>query len=129
MLRRPGGPTYEVIIDEMAIRRLSAPADVFKKQLYHLAQVVNADKNISLRVLPIQARIDGYSVPRCSFSLYTYPDPGDPTVVAADSVTSDFILTEPTDVTPYEHLYTRLAQASLTQDDSLDLITKTATDY
>jgi transcriptional regulator with XRE-family HTH domain len=64
MLRRPGGPTCEVIIDETAIRRLTAPPDVFKKQLYHLAQVVNADKNISLRVLPIKARIDGYTVPR-----------------------------------------------------------------
>jgi transcriptional regulator with XRE-family HTH domain len=128
MLRRPGGPSYEVIIDEMAIRRLTAPPDVFKKQLYHLAQVTNADPGISLRVLPIDARIDGYTVPRCTFSLYTYPDPGDPAVVAADSVTSDLILTDPADVTPYENLYTRLAQASLPQDDSLDLITKAATE-
>ena len=52
MLRRPGAPTYDVIIDEVAIRRLSAPPDVFKKQLYHLAQAVNDDRKLTLRVLP-----------------------------------------------------------------------------
>ena len=128
MLRRPGAPTYEVIIDEVAIRRLSAPPDVFKKQLYHLATVVNGDPKLSLRVLPIDARIPGYTVPRCTFSLYTYADPGDPSVAAADSVTSDLVLTEPADVTPYEHLYTRLREAALPQNDSLDLLTKAATE-
>ena len=127
MLRR-AAPTYEVIIDEVAIRRLSAPPDVFKKQLYHLAQAVNGDPKLSLRVLPIDARIAGYTVPRCTFSLYTYADPGDPLVVAADSVTSDLILTDPADVTPYYQLYTGLRQAALPQDDSLDLLTKAATE-
>jgi transcriptional regulator with XRE-family HTH domain len=128
MLRRPGAPAYEVIIDEVAIRRLSAPPDVFKKQLYHLAQAVNGDQGIGLRVLPIEARIGGYTVPRCTFSLYTYADPGDPVVVAADSVTSDLVLTEPADVTPYDQLYAGLRQAALPQDDSLDLLTKAATE-
>jgi transcriptional regulator with XRE-family HTH domain len=128
MLRRPGGPTYEVIIDEVAIRRLSAPPDVFKKQLYHLATAVNADPKLTLRVLPIDARITGYTVPRCTFSLYTYTDPGDPVVAAADSVTSDLVLTNPTDVTPYEQLYAALRQAALPQNDSLDLLTKAATE-
>ena len=128
MLRRPGGPTYEVIIDEAAVRRLPVPPRVFKKQLYHLATAVNADPKLTLRVLPIDARIAGYTVPRCTFSLYTYADPADPVVVAADSVTSDLVLTDPADVTPYEQLYTGLRQAALSQDDSLDLLTKAATE-
>jgi transcriptional regulator with XRE-family HTH domain len=127
MLRRPGAPTYEVIIDEAAITRLSAPPDVFKKQLFHLATLANDDPKLSLRVLPGDARIPSYTVPRCTFSLYTYPDPGDPKVVAADSVTSDLVLTDPANVTPYEHLYTALRQAALPQDDSLELLTKAAT--
>jgi transcriptional regulator with XRE-family HTH domain len=128
MLRRPGGAAYEVIVDEAAIRRLSAPPDVFKKQLYHLATVVNGDPRFNLQVLPIDARIDGYTVPRCPFSLYAYADHGDPMVVAADSVTSDLVLTDPADVTPYEHLYTGLRDAALPQGDSLDLLTKAATE-
>jgi transcriptional regulator with XRE-family HTH domain len=128
MLRRPGGPTYEVILDELAIRRLTVPPDVFKKQLYHLAQVVNGDRKVSLRVLPIQARIPAYTVPRCTFSIYTYPDAGDPDVVAVDTVTSDLLLTEPAEVDPYSHLYTGLREVALSQDDTLDLLTKSATE-
>jgi hypothetical protein len=58
--------------------------------------------------------------------VYTYPDPGDPTVVAVDTVTSDLTLTEAADVRPYEQLYQRLRDAALPPDDSLDLLTKVA---
>jgi transcriptional regulator with XRE-family HTH domain len=126
MLRRPGGPTYEVILDEVAISRLAAPPSVVKKQLYHLSTAVNGDPKVTLRVLPVHARVESYAVPRCTFSIYTYPDPGDPAVVAVDTVTSDLLLTEPADVDPYEHLYQLLRTAALSPDDSLDLLTEAA---
>ena len=44
MLRRPGAPGYEVIIDEPAVHRLAAPPDVVKKQLYHLATATTANQ-------------------------------------------------------------------------------------
>ncbi len=128
MFRRPGGPAYEVIVDEVVIRRLAAPPDVVKKQLYHLATVVNGDPKFTLRVLPVDARIENFSVPRCTFSIYAYPDADDPRVVAIDTVTSDLILTEPGEVQSYEHLYARLRDAALPPPDSLDLLTKTAAD-
>jgi transcriptional regulator with XRE-family HTH domain len=128
MLRRPGGPTLEVIVDEVAVRRLAAPADVVKKQLYHLATTMNSDPKVTLRVLPVDARIEDFTVPRCTFSIYTYPDPGDPVVVTVDTVTSDLILTEPTQVAPYDKLYDRLRAAALPPADSLDLLTKAATE-
>ena len=126
MLRRPGGPGYEVIIDEVALCRLAAPPEVVKQQLYHLATAVNAAPSLTLRVLPASARITGYAVPRCTFSIYNYPDPGDPAVVAVDTVTSDLVLTEPGEVAPYEQLYARLRDAALPPADSLDLLTKAA---
>lgn len=126
MLRRPGAPTYEVILDELAIRRLTAPPDIVKKQLFHLATVGNANQGVTLRVLPIDARVDGYTVPRCAFSIYTYPDPGDPVVVAVDTVTSDLVFTDPVEVSPYEQVYTRLCDAALSAKGSLDLLTKAA---
>lgn len=126
MLRRPGAPTYEVILDELAIRRLTAPPDIVKKQLFHLATVGNANQGVTLRVLPIDARVDGYTVPRCAFSIYTYPDPGDPVVVAVDTVTSDLVFTDPVEVSPYEQVYTRLRDAALSAKGSLDLLTKAA---
>jgi len=128
MLRRPGAPGYEVVVDEMAIRRLAAPPDIVKKQLYHLATTCNGRPGIAVRILPVDARLDSYTVPRCAFSLYTYPDPGDPAVVAIDTVTSDLVLTDPAQVAPYEQLYARLRDAALPPADSLDLLTKAATE-
>ena len=128
MFRRPGGPTLEVILDEVAVRRLTAPPETVKKQLYHLTTAVNGDPNVTVRVLPVEARIESFTVPRCTFMVFSYPDPGDPAVVAIDTVTSDLILTDPEQVVPYNQLYGRLRDAALPPDDSLDMLTKTAAD-
>jgi transcriptional regulator with XRE-family HTH domain len=126
MFRRPGGPTYEVITDEVAVRRLCVPPGVAKKQLHHLVATANGNPRITLRVLPVDARIDDFAVPRCTFSLYTYGDPGDPAVVAIDTVTTDPILTDPAEISPYEKQFARLRDAALPEADSLDLLTKRA---
>ncbi|MBO3750535.1 helix-turn-helix transcriptional regulator [Streptosporangiaceae bacterium NEAU-GS5] len=128
MLRRPGGPTYEVILDEVAIRRLSAPPEVVKAQLFHLAATVNGMSKIGMRVLPVSAVVGGYSVPRTAFSIYTYADPDDPVVVAVDTVTSDLILIDPAEVAPYDILYKRLLDAALSEDASVALLTSVAAD-
>jgi transcriptional regulator with XRE-family HTH domain len=126
MFRRPGGPAYEAILDEVAVRRLCAPPEVVKKQLYHLATTVNGNPKVSVRVLPVDARIEGFAVPRCTFSIYTYEDPDDPAVVAIDTVTTDPTLTDPAEVGPYEKQFARLREAALPEADSLDLLTKRA---
>jgi hypothetical protein len=61
-------------------------------------------------------------------SLYTYPDPGDPAVVAIETVTSDLVLTDPAETSPYDQLYIRLRDAAPPPADSLDLLTKAATE-
>jgi transcriptional regulator with XRE-family HTH domain len=126
MLRRPDGPTYDVILDEMAIRRRAAPPEIAKAQLYHLAATVNVNPKVSLRVLPVDAEIDDYSVPRSSFSIYTFADPDDPNVVAVDTVTDDLVLTDDAVVKLYGELFSRLSDASISEDDSLELLIKTA---
>jgi len=115
-------------MDEVAVHRLAAPPGVVKKQLNHLATVVNTEAKITLRVLPVRAQITDFTVPRCTFSIYTYPDPGDPQVVAIDTVTSDLLLTGPDQVTPYDRLYERLWGAALPPEESLDLLTRAAAD-
>ena len=119
MLRRPGGPTYEVIIDDAAIHRRAATADVVKAQLYHLTARGNGDRATTVRVLPLDAVVEGYIVPRTAFSIYTYPDPDDPTVVAVDTVTDDLILTDSADVKRYEDLFNRLRDAAMSPAESL----------
>jgi transcriptional regulator with XRE-family HTH domain len=126
MLRRPGGPSYEVVLDEVAIRRPAAPDEIVRAQLYNVAARVNRDPKTSVRVLPLGADVAGYSVPRSAFSIYTFADPGDPTVVLVDTVTDDLVLTEPEDVKQYEELYARLRDAALPALASLDRLSETA---
>jgi hypothetical protein len=128
-LRRPGGPTFEAIVDETAIYRLTAPPAVVQQQLRHLVDVINGGQSgVTLRVLPTRARIKGFTVPRGPFSIYSYPDPGDPQVVAIDTVTSDVILTDAAQVSPYEKLYDRLRDAALPPAESADFLAKAACD-
>jgi transcriptional regulator with XRE-family HTH domain len=126
MLRRPGGPTYEVILDELCIRRMTAPPEVLKAQLYHIAATVNGNPKIVARVLPVGAEIKGYAVPRSAFSIYTFSDPRDPTVVTVDTVTDDLVLTDPDEVSRYEDLYERLWDASMSVQMSLGFLIESA---
>ncbi|WP_341874640.1 Scr1 family TA system antitoxin-like transcriptional regulator, partial [Salinispora arenicola] len=80
VLDRPGGPTYEVIIDELAIRRHAAPPEVVRAQLDHLINVGHEKQKTTIRVLRLSARIAGNAVPRSSYFNYRYPDPSDPVV-------------------------------------------------
>ncbi|GLY04993.1 hypothetical protein Acsp01_53720 [Actinoplanes sp. NBRC 101535] len=126
MLHRPGGPDYEVVIDQLAIRRPAVTLEVLHLQLGHIADLATRDRKVVVRVLPIDARIAGLSVPRSGFSLYTYPDPGDPVVVAVDTVTDDLVLTDPDAVGHYLELYARLNDAALTPTASVRLLKDTA---
>lgn len=125
MLRRPGGPTYEVVLDEVAVRRKSAPPGVMRVQLSHLAEKASSG-DLVLRVLPVEADIAGFKPPTCTFSLYEYPDPGDPGVVAIEAVTSDVVLTEPDEVARYTQRYELLRDAALSCRDSVEFITQAA---
>jgi transcriptional regulator with XRE-family HTH domain len=122
MLRRPGGPTYEVLLDEVAVRRLAAPPEVVKAQLYHVAAAVNRSRKLSLRVLPVDAVVESYNLPRTAFSLYTFPDPDDPDVVVVDVATDQFVLTEADAYKRYDELYGQLRDAAWDVDQSLEFL-------
>ena len=126
-LRRPGGPVVEMIVDEGAIMRLAVPAGLTKQQIRHLVDVVKGSQsNVTLRVLPTQARIRDFAVPRCTFFMYTYPDPKDPRVVAIDTVTSDVILTDEVEIAPYERIWERIREAALTAEESAKFLAEAA---
>jgi transcriptional regulator with XRE-family HTH domain len=125
MLARPGGPTYEVIVDEVVLRRRLAPPAVLREQLLHVVDKAREEK-ITVRVLPVEADIEGYAFVPSTFSIYRYADPGDPVVVGVEAVTSDVVLTGDEQVTPYLQMYDRLRAAALPEPDSLHLLTQAA---
>jgi transcriptional regulator with XRE-family HTH domain len=123
MLRRPGGPSYEVILDEVVVRRPTAPAQVRAAQLRRLTEL---GASTTLQVLPVDAEIEAHTVPRSPFSLYTYRDANDPVIAAVDTVTSDLVLTAENQIDPYETLWARLREAALSPTDSAAFIAKVA---
>jgi transcriptional regulator with XRE-family HTH domain len=122
MLRRPGGPTYHLVLDELAVRRPTAPDEVVKAQLYHMAATVNGNAKYKIQVLPVDALVPGYNVPRSAFSIYEFRDELDPNVVAVDNLTDDLILTDKPQVARYAELFDQLAKAALPPEESLDLL-------
>jgi len=83
---------------------------------------------VVIRVLPLVALIREHAVPRSAFFAYRYPDPGDPLVVAVDTVTDDLVLTREVDVNRYLDLYGKLQEAALAPTDSLDFLAAVAED-
>jgi transcriptional regulator with XRE-family HTH domain len=122
LLDQPDGPAYEVVIDELALRRPAAPVRVIAAQLDRLADMGHNHDRVSIRVLPTSAYIEGYAVPRSAFSIYRYPDPGDPVAVAVDTDTKDDVLVGGDAVQRYLALYARLREAALSPTDSLDFL-------
>lgn len=130
MVERPGGPTYTVIIDELALRRATAPVEVLRAQFDHLADVGHHRDSVILQVLPVIASIIG-RIPSSAFFCYEYPDPDDPTVVAVDTITSDLMLIDthrPDEVRRYIGLYDQLQRAALSPAESRDFLATLAED-
>ena len=128
MLLRPGGPSYEVVLDEIAVRRLPAPPAVVAAQVRHLIELTD-DPDVTVRILPVDAVIRDYAMPRTAFSVYRYPGPLDPQVVAVDTITSDLVLTslaEEDQVNSYTATYERLAEAALPREASITFLATVA---
>jgi hypothetical protein len=100
-----------VVLGAVTVRRLSGPPAVVAAQVEHMVAAAS-EPRITVRVLLVDAVIDGYVTPRSVFSLYTYPNRRDPRVVAVDTVATDVVLTSLTadaQGTRYENLYQRCA--------------------
>lgn len=126
LLLAPGGPRYDVVLDEIAIRRCAAEPHIVADQLRHIVAICAAHPSVTVRVLPIGASIKGHSAPRSAYSIYRYPDTPGSTAVAVDTLTRDLILTEPDEVDPYLRLYSRLKAAALAPEASIQLLHATA---
>jgi len=126
MVRRPDGPTYEAVIDEVVVRRFNIPDRIQRDQLRTVIGLAESEERVSIRVLPVDAKVKGAIPPTQVLNIYTFADPLDPTLVVVDTVTKDLVVSEPADVGRYELRYQRLREAALSPDKSLDLLREAA---
>jgi transcriptional regulator with XRE-family HTH domain len=128
MILRPDGPAYEIILDEIVIRRLGVAPEVLSAQLRHLIETARSAPNITALVLPVNARISGALLPKSPFTLFTFPDKEDPPMAVVDTVTTDLVYTEAEEVVRYTRRYDHLREACLSPEESLALLTEAADD-
>ncbi|WP_254716152.1 helix-turn-helix transcriptional regulator [Actinomadura sp. WMMB 499] len=122
---RSGGPRCDFILDEFVIRRLAVPPRVMSNQLRHLVETVSTWPHLTVRLLPVEARIEG-GLARSTFTIYSFPDPDDPTMAIADTISADVVHTEPVEVTRYAELFERLRDATTSPARSLTLLEEAA---
>ncbi len=114
-------PRYQAVIDEAALRRHAAPADMMAAQLARLVEL-SALPTATLRVLPLDAKIGEYYVPHSSFSLFRFADPEDPDLVVLETVTSALHLGDDEDVSGYRLLFEWLAAAARPPEESVTFL-------
>lgn len=120
------GPQYEVLLDEVLVRRRAVAPDVMRNQLLHMAKLAVEHPRIAIRVLPVDAAMLGAFLPKSAFYLYTFADPRDPALAVADTVTTDVVFSEPEEVSRYAQHYNQLRLATLSPEESVDLLVKAA---
>lgn len=128
MLDRPDGPDFEVILDEVVVRRLVVSPAVMRDQLLHIVDTVRASPRLSVRVLPVSAVVSGF-LPSGTFMLFKFVDPRDPQMAVVETVTTDLVLDSADDVGRYVQHYERVRDATLSADDSLSLLEQAATQH
>ncbi|XVU28146.1 helix-turn-helix domain-containing protein [Actinoplanes sp. CA-054009] len=122
MLLAAEGPRYDVVIDEFAVRRCAADRHIVGKQLRHIVDLCRAHGSVTVRILPVSAVIKGHSAPRSAHSIYKYRDRHATLAVAVDTLTTDLVFTEVTEIDAYKHLHSRLKAASLSPEESVRML-------
>lgn len=111
-------PQYEAVLDESVLAGRGGPPEVMREQLAHLCRLAVLP-NVTLRLLPRDAKISAWYLPHTGFSLYRFADPEDPETVALEALATDLVLTEKADIARYTVVFDWLRDAALPPDQSL----------
>jgi transcriptional regulator with XRE-family HTH domain len=123
---RPGGPEYEIILDEVGPRRFSVPPDVMYAQLHHVIKIAETEPRVTVRVFPLATGLVPRLMPRSQLILFTFPDPGDPPMAVAETVSTDLFHTEPGEVGRNLRRYEYVRNTALSQVRSLTFLNELA---
>jgi transcriptional regulator with XRE-family HTH domain len=117
LLSRPDGPTFEVIIDEMALRRPIGEPGVMRGQLQHLLNTANRPR-INLRMLPFA--VGAHSGLEGAFMILAFD--AQPTLVYQDNRGTGGFLEEGRHVARAKLDWRELSSKALSPEDSAQFI-------
>jgi len=106
-----------LIFDEAAVTRQVGSVETMKAQLFHIANVTEQLKNVSVQILPFSAGSHGaYFGP---FSILDFPSEHDSGLVYVEGLVEARYLEARSDVYKYAALFERLAELALTPAESI----------
>ncbi|MCO5968927.1 helix-turn-helix domain-containing protein [Actinoallomurus soli] len=123
---RPDGPEYEVILDEVGLRRFTVPPDVMCAQLNHVIRVAETHARVTVRIFPLVTGVASALTPGAQLIVYTFPDPADPTMATVQTVAAEIFHTEPEEVARYLRRYQYVREAALSEVRSLSFLSALA---
>jgi transcriptional regulator with XRE-family HTH domain len=119
---RPDGPEYEVILDEVGLRRFSVPPEVMRAQLHHIIRVAETEPRVTIRVFPLVTGMIGTLMPRSQLILFSFHDPTDPPMAVDATLSADLFHAEPDQVARYVRRYDYVRNAALSEVSSLSFL-------
>lgn len=121
---RTDGPLYEVILDEVGLRRFSVPPEVMRAQLHHIIELAETWPRLSVRVFPLITGMSASLMPRAQLILFTFPDPEDPPMAVVETVSADLFHTDPQQVARHTRRYESVRNAALSEVGSLTFLSE-----
>jgi transcriptional regulator with XRE-family HTH domain len=116
----------KVILGQAALYTQVGGPKVLRAQLNHLLSLVRDSPNVDVRILPFGA--GARPALGRNFTILSFPEPEDPDVIFAESV-SYFVLEDETDeVARFQDAYNQLWQTALNESRSAKLIAATASE-
>ncbi|GAA2722971.1 helix-turn-helix transcriptional regulator [Actinocorallia aurantiaca] len=121
---RNGGPSYEVIFDEVGLRRFNIDPAIMARQLRHIIHLARQHSQLTLLVLPFLTGSSRTPWPMGQLTLFTFPDPADPSMAVLETTSTDVVHTDRAEVARHEHRYAVARDEALSEEDSLMMIEK-----
>jgi hypothetical protein len=120
VLSRQGAPTMHVLLHESVLRTPIGGRDVIRSQLAAL-RTAGRRHNVSVRVLPNSVGVRP-GMGEGSFTIFDFPEPMDVGVTHLESVAGDVYVEDAKHVERCNVMYERITDASLSEEDSAELI-------
>ena len=112
-----------VVLDEAVVSRPVGGDAVMRGQLKRLVEVAELP-NVTLQILPFEvgahAGMDG------TFTILSFPEPGDPDVVYAENATGGLFLEKSDELQKYSFIFDHIRAAAIRPEESIAHIAKLA---
>lgn len=125
ILTRDPPPSFSVVLDEAALRRMVGGRHVMADQLSRILDL-SALPNVMVQVLPFE--LGFHPAVESNFSILELPDPA-PGVVFVEGLIGSTYLERPDDLERYREIFRRLQSIALSPQDSADLIADLSCKY